>query len=446
MQVANDFSSYQLSKLMKRSRLNRRLEDVRRALKSSETSVGILGGGSQPESCQVEASRIVSSDSAHYILVRGVDLEGGASQDELGSDTEVGGARSEVDGDVVLRRDDVSEGEGVSARSAAVDSHRDAVQETETGNGRLSSVGMSLDEPSVKAMDSTECDITQCRDGELKQVTTASVSQLHVDGEYNERVSLEDSVPASSEEIIPSVHVVSGAPEQSLEDSASVTRAGVVDISQPSTASEFFKAESTVSTAEPEIAVTSDRGTERPTTECGLESKPEAVEDGDIREAGDSGGAIGGENREQSKSGESGEDVDIGTIEEDSDVSVGWENVGERLGSSGVGGGGEIGDEDRLNVGGGGEKNEGRLQLEGRDDNGGGRGVGNVGEGRLEGGDIGEGRLEGGGVWEEGILQLSPSEAQSQLEREVGELGRETERQRRAAAGLNSQVYREAQV
>lgn len=66
---------------MTRSKLNRKLEDVRRVLKSSETAS--IGLGEQAQSFEVEASRIMSSDSAHYILVKGVDVEG-SSQDEEG--------------------------------------------------------------------------------------------------------------------------------------------------------------------------------------------------------------------------------------------------------------------------------------------------------------------------------------------------------------------------
>ena len=92
LQVADDFSNYQLSKLMRRSKLNQKLEDVRKVLKSSETAVVGLSQGSQV--CDVETSRIMSSDSAHYILVRGVDMES-SSQDEAESQGSVEGGAEE---------------------------------------------------------------------------------------------------------------------------------------------------------------------------------------------------------------------------------------------------------------------------------------------------------------------------------------------------------------
>lgn len=48
--------------------------------------------------------------------------------------------------------------------------------------------------------------------------------------------------------------------------------------------------------------------------------------------------------------------------------------------------------------------------------------------------------------WDVDLLTLSPGAAQSQLGQEAGQLERERERQARAAAGMSSHVYREAQV
>ncbi len=73
VQVADDFSNYQLSRLLNRSRTSKKLESVRTALKSSEAAIVNLGEEGQVH--EVESQRIASSDSAHYILVRGADID-----------------------------------------------------------------------------------------------------------------------------------------------------------------------------------------------------------------------------------------------------------------------------------------------------------------------------------------------------------------------------------
>jgi len=79
-QVPGDFSNYQLSRLLGRSRTSKKLEDVRSALKSEEAAGVSLGEESQLQ--EVESNRIVSSDSAHYILVKGMDLESMSSSSQ----------------------------------------------------------------------------------------------------------------------------------------------------------------------------------------------------------------------------------------------------------------------------------------------------------------------------------------------------------------------------
>lgn len=98
---------------MTRSKLNQKLEDVRKVLKSSETAT--IGLGGQPPSCEVEASRIMSSDSAHYILVKGMEMEGSDEEDlepAAGLDVEsrLHGDKQladHKDGDVIIGGDDV---------------------------------------------------------------------------------------------------------------------------------------------------------------------------------------------------------------------------------------------------------------------------------------------------------------------------------------------------
>ena len=77
--MAGDFSNYQLSRLMTQSRTTRKLEEVRHALKSNETAM--MGLGEESRVHNVETSRILSSEGAHYILVKG-DIDSQSSQDE----------------------------------------------------------------------------------------------------------------------------------------------------------------------------------------------------------------------------------------------------------------------------------------------------------------------------------------------------------------------------
>ena len=70
--MADDFSQYQLARLVKRSRVSERLECVRRALRSGEAAVAV---GDMSKVHHVETNRVVSSDHTRYILVRGSGLE-----------------------------------------------------------------------------------------------------------------------------------------------------------------------------------------------------------------------------------------------------------------------------------------------------------------------------------------------------------------------------------
>lgn len=70
---------------MKRSRISQKLAGVRKVLKSNDTAV--VGLGEETKIHDVESSRIMSHEAAHYILVKGVDIESQSSQDEDEADT-----------------------------------------------------------------------------------------------------------------------------------------------------------------------------------------------------------------------------------------------------------------------------------------------------------------------------------------------------------------------
>ena len=71
---------------MKRSRISQKLADVRKVLKSNDAAV--LDLSSESNVHEVETSRIMSSEAAHYILVKGVDVESQSSQDEEEADSQ----------------------------------------------------------------------------------------------------------------------------------------------------------------------------------------------------------------------------------------------------------------------------------------------------------------------------------------------------------------------
>ncbi|KAK3605617.1 hypothetical protein CHS0354_027283 [Potamilus streckersoni] len=78
-----DFSKYQITKLLKQSKLSNRLDEVRKEL--STRSAGELTQDLEKDffSDEVQSSRVVSSDTSHYILIKGL-----RRKDELKTDEE----------------------------------------------------------------------------------------------------------------------------------------------------------------------------------------------------------------------------------------------------------------------------------------------------------------------------------------------------------------------
>ena len=326
--VASDFSDYQLGRLMRRSRLSRQLEDVRHSLK--ETGSEIIGG--QLGSFEVEANRIMSSDSAHYILVKGVDVEGSNSQDELN--------------DVVVGRDDVA------------------------GNETWNSAELDMEEG--------RSDVIACKNDVVAEVEAEVVAEKEVKGA--EDVSFNSltagRVPTSTTNV--EDDIIHRAPKDALPEEKKEEEEGREKVPCVN-----------VSTCEPQPA--SGRKHAVVGTEPAL--TPTAKEDAIVSPIS-AKSPVNAEllipppaSANSPVSAKSTELQPASTIaESDSEVHPPEEVVSE------------------------------------------------------------EGRGESGEVWEGGVLELSPREARSRLEEEVTELGREMERQQRAAAAIGSLVYREAQV
>ena len=86
-QDSEDFSSYQLKRLMKQCRLTTRIEEIRKEM-TNQTAQDITaqfvgeecGAVKTQFGDQVEARRIVSEDASHYVLIKGISSEGQLKQ------------------------------------------------------------------------------------------------------------------------------------------------------------------------------------------------------------------------------------------------------------------------------------------------------------------------------------------------------------------------------
>ena len=128
-QVASDFSNYQLSKLMQRSRTSQKLADVRKVLRSSETAV--IGLSEESKVHEVEASRIMSSDSAHYILVKGRELESSSQEDSLSQSSMEFPVIGESESDMDRRREEEEEEEVEVEEEVMVEEEEKVEEEVE---------------------------------------------------------------------------------------------------------------------------------------------------------------------------------------------------------------------------------------------------------------------------------------------------------------------------
>ena len=73
LQEAGHFSSFQLQNVLKRGKLNQRLEVLRKEMNDRNTGdvVGMTSQSSLQGDVTVDSRRIVSEDTGHYILIKG---------------------------------------------------------------------------------------------------------------------------------------------------------------------------------------------------------------------------------------------------------------------------------------------------------------------------------------------------------------------------------------
>ena len=183
---------------MKRSRISQKLDGVRKVLKSNDTA--IIGLGEESKVHEVETSRIMSSESAHYILVKGADIDGQSSQDEneersqaSSMETYTAGRREESERDVedTVRyspKDSMSvtsslativkksaESAGVSGTSADVLELESSSEESE--KDEADDTIIIVDEVSEKRITSDVTKQSVGEDGQDNQVSIASVTE-----------------------------------------------------------------------------------------------------------------------------------------------------------------------------------------------------------------------------------------------------------------------------
>ncbi|XP_071085073.1 DNA excision repair protein ERCC-5-like [Haliotis cracherodii] len=72
---SDDFSSYQMNKLVNQSRLTNHIESVRREMNAQNTADFSQAVGSEYLAGEFESRRVVSEDASHYILIKGLSKQ-----------------------------------------------------------------------------------------------------------------------------------------------------------------------------------------------------------------------------------------------------------------------------------------------------------------------------------------------------------------------------------
>lgn len=87
-QQAGDFSSFQLVGVLKRGKMNQRLDELRRDMNSKNSGdlAGVAPDDSLGENSAVKSQKILSEDSAHYILLKNNGQAAEKDQHESGKD------------------------------------------------------------------------------------------------------------------------------------------------------------------------------------------------------------------------------------------------------------------------------------------------------------------------------------------------------------------------
>ena len=85
-QQAGNFSSFQLEGVLKRGKLNQRLDELRKEMnnRNSGELAGVAPQDSVDKNAAVKSQKILSEDSAHYILIKNNEREPEKDNQEAG--------------------------------------------------------------------------------------------------------------------------------------------------------------------------------------------------------------------------------------------------------------------------------------------------------------------------------------------------------------------------
>lgn len=87
-QQARDFSQFQLQGVLKRGKLNQRLNELSKEMNSRNSGdlAGVTPQDSLGDQSAVKSQKILSEDTAHYILIKNNEQAAEKDQQEIGND------------------------------------------------------------------------------------------------------------------------------------------------------------------------------------------------------------------------------------------------------------------------------------------------------------------------------------------------------------------------
>ena len=186
---------------MQRSRTSQKLADVRKVLKSSETAV--IGLSEESKVHEVEASRIMSSDTAHYILVKGRELESSSQEDSLSQSSMEFPAIGELESDMDWRREEEEE-EKIVEKEEGVEEEEEEEEEqeekavTESGWGVVESEPHKEEEETVELQESAA---TVCKPLSFMATSEQREEEASFQDRDCSNLQVEPTVSAMSEEV-----------------------------------------------------------------------------------------------------------------------------------------------------------------------------------------------------------------------------------------------------
>lgn len=76
LQDSVDFSSYQMEKILKQNKLGAKIDEVRKEMNApSKIDLSHTFGDDYYSECVVQSQRVISEDTAHFVLIKGVSKQ-----------------------------------------------------------------------------------------------------------------------------------------------------------------------------------------------------------------------------------------------------------------------------------------------------------------------------------------------------------------------------------